>query len=122
VHAVRSSEHFAALLAAAGDALVVVDFFATWCGPCKRIAPAYAAAAAAAGASVRFLKVDCDAASDVAAREGIRAFPTFKVLFRAKVLEAWEGADMDRVAAAVARHGEAVEDILTAEAIAESAE
>jgi thioredoxin 2 len=59
---------------------VVVDFWADWCGPCKTMAPAFAAAARQRPL-VRFVKVDSDRAPATAGRFGIRSIPTM-VLFR----------------------------------------
>ena len=54
---------------------VVVDFWAQWCGPCKMMAPNFAAAAARMP-QVRFVKVDSDQAPDASARLRIRSIPT----------------------------------------------
>ncbi|MEO8751466.1 MAG: thioredoxin TrxC [Casimicrobiaceae bacterium] len=59
---------------------VVVDFWAEWCGPCKMMAPAFAAAARARP-RVQFVKVDTEAAPNVSARHGIRGIPTM-IMFR----------------------------------------
>ena len=73
---VATKAEFDAILADAGDKLVVVDFTATWCGPCQMIAPAYAKMAEEFSDCV-FIKVDVDECADIAAGAEVRAMPTF---------------------------------------------
>merc|ERR1712224_1132340 len=56
---------------------VCVDYFATWCGPCRMIAPKIEEFEKTYS-NVKFIKVDVDQATEVAEKEGISAMPTFK--------------------------------------------
>ena len=58
---------------------VIADFYATWCPPCKMIAPKFQELATQFGNSVvEFIKVNVDEAAAIAQSEGISAMPTFR--------------------------------------------
>jgi thioredoxin len=67
-----------------GHALVVLDFWATWCGPCKGFAPVFEAAAAK-HSDIVFGKIDTDAEQGLANAFGIRSVPTLMII-REKIL------------------------------------
>ena len=62
------------------EGTVLVDFFATWCGPCKMLSPVLEQLAEE-NPNINVLKIDVDEVSDLAARYGIQAIPTL-MLFR----------------------------------------
>ncbi len=65
----------------AGGQLTLVDFWATWCGPCKMLAPVIEELAAQYDGKVTVAKVDVDEEQDLAARYGVMSIPTV-VLFQ----------------------------------------
>ena len=59
-----------------GDKPAIIDFYATWCGPCKQLAPTLKALAAEYGDEIYIYKVDVDKEPDVARAYGIRSVPS----------------------------------------------
>ncbi|XP_005996498.1 thioredoxin [Latimeria chalumnae] len=96
VRRIDNMEQFDAALKEAGSKLVVVDFFAEWCGPCKMIAPKIEALSKTY-TNVVFLKVDVDEAEDVAQHYEITAMPTFIFFKDGKKLEVFCGANADKL-------------------------
>lgn len=60
--------------------LVLVDFYADWCAPCKQLAPTLEAVAAANAGKVKVVRINVDAAPDLARAFGIRSIPTLVVM------------------------------------------
>ena len=94
---------FDAALADAGDKLVVVDFTATWCGPCQRIAPVFAKLAEEMP-DVVFVKVDVDENEDTAQACGIQAMPTFQFYKSKAKVDEFSGADEAKIKATIAKY------------------
>ncbi|KAG5503217.1 hypothetical protein GH5_04281 [Leishmania sp. Ghana 2012 LV757] len=83
--------------------LTVVDFFATWCGPCKAVAPLIENLASRKP-HVNFAKVDVDRTPDVIRDYPVRAMPTFYFFKQGNVVATFEGADINSVMQLVQEH------------------
>jgi len=62
-----------------GDKPVLVDFFATWCGPCKAMSPIVEAIGKEMQGKIRVLKIDVDKNQALASQLNIQAVPTFVI-------------------------------------------
>ena len=94
---------FNVLLDDDADKLVVVDFTATWCGPCQRIAPLFQQLADE-NQNVTFVKVDVDENEETAAAYGISAMPTFIFIKNKQKLETMQGANVDMLKSLVQKY------------------
>ncbi len=74
------------------DTLVLVDFYATWCGPCKMMHPVLEQVKAALGDKIRIIKIDVDRHGDTAAAYSIRSVPTLILFKNGEVLYRQSGA------------------------------
>jgi thioredoxin 2 len=71
---------------------VVVDFWASWCGPCRMVSPALQQVAAELAGRVKLVKVNVDEAPKLSERFGVQAIPTLVVLKRGRVVSRQAGA------------------------------
>ena len=85
VKSITSNDFQSEVLDAKG--LVVVDFSATWCGPCKRMFPDLEAAATELGASVKVVKLDVDEAPEIASQYGVQGIPNLTFIENGKVVD-----------------------------------
>lgn len=90
---ITEDSRFQSELSNAGSRLVVVDFFATWCGPCTMVAPQFERLSNTYPQAV-FLKVDVDECQGTAFSQGITAMPTFIFYRNSSRLATIQGSDV----------------------------
>lgn len=74
------------------DLPVLVDFWATWCGPCRAMAPQFEQAARRLAGRVQFAKVDTDREPELAGRHAIRSLPTLVLMRGGREVKRTSGA------------------------------
>jgi putative thioredoxin len=71
---------------------VLVDFWATWCGPCKSLGPILEKLAGEYAGAFRLAKVDCDKEQQLAGMFGVRSIPTVVLIRAGQIVDAFSGA------------------------------
>ncbi|MFM7445731.1 MAG: thioredoxin, partial [Tabrizicola sp.] len=132
---VSEATFMADVIEASREVPVIVDFWATWCGPCKTLGPMLEAAVKAAGGKVRMVKVDVDQNQRIAGQLRIQSIPTVYAFWQGQPVDGFQGAVpaselkafIDRVSALAGDGGlaeaiQAAEDMLTEGAAVDAAE
>jgi len=105
VHQVKDVTDFDSQLESAGDKLVIVDFFATWCGPCRFIAPKLEEMSQQDEyKNVVFLKVDVDDNDDISKRYEVSCMPTFIYIKNKQKVDELSGANEDKLKELLNKH------------------
>ena len=81
----------------ASDKPVLVDFWATWCGPCRAMAPILDEIATEHGEKLQVVKLDTDANPGITARYGITSIPTMNVYVGGELVKSITGAKPKQV-------------------------
>jgi len=74
------------------DELLVVDFWATWCGPCQQFAPTFEQVAAQLEPKARFIKIETEKEQAISAKYDIRSIPTLAIFKNGKEVDRVSGA------------------------------
>ena len=75
----------------ASDKTVIIDFYATWCGPCKMMSPIIDKIAEELGENVKVGKIDTDENMDLAEKYGIMSIPTIMIFKNGEVTKKFLG-------------------------------
>ena len=84
--------------------LLVIDYKAEWCGPCKRMAPLFEELSNQYEETCDFLSVDCDDLPELAAQRGVASLPTFELIKNGSALEQVIGANPSRLEEAIVKN------------------
>lgn len=79
-----------------GEGLVLVDFYATWCGPCNAMHPILEQVKEKLGDQIRIIKIDVDKHRELSQKFSIQAVPTFIIFRKGESLYRFSGG-MPRV-------------------------
>ncbi|XP_050681162.1 thioredoxin-2 [Leptidea sinapis] len=101
---IKDADDLKTRLNEAGDKLVVIDFMATWCGPCKVIGPKLEEIANEMADSIVVLKIDVDECEDITSEYEITSMPTFVFVKNTKKLEEFSGANVDKLRNTILKH------------------
>ena len=91
---ITTMEEFSSLSSRFPTVPIIVDFGASWCGPCRGIAPHFANLASQFGEQAIFIKVDTDESQSLSAAAGVQALPTFVFYRGGQEIDRMKGADV----------------------------
>ncbi|KAJ5072031.1 thioredoxin-like protein [Anaeramoeba ignava] len=100
---IKDTEEYNKYIKETKDKLVVVDYSAVWCGPCKYIAKPYEKLSEEKTDAI-FLKVDIDECKDIADDEQIMGVPTFKFWKNGALVDELVGADQRKLRELTEKH------------------
>lgn len=104
VEKVHSKAELETKLTEAGDKLVMIDFFAQWCGPCKRISPLLDELAKDYKNELVILKVDVEEVDELVKQYSVDIMPTFVFKRNGKHLDTLVGSNEDKLKALIKKH------------------
>lgn len=78
-------------MVAGSDVPLLIDFYATWCGPCQMLAPALAEVGAATRGRLKVVKIDTDKYPNIASKYGVEGLPTVVLIKKGQAVDRFEG-------------------------------
>jgi len=86
------------------EKFILIDFHATWCGPCKQIAPYLESLAGQYPDNLIIVKIDVDEAEEVAMSYQVEAMPTFVAVKNGTMIQRFAGANKNKISALISEH------------------
>lgn len=90
---IESTAHYTEVATQAGALPIVIDFFATWCGPCVMIKPIFEQYSEEFKGKAVFIKIDVDKCEELSAQFNIEAMPTFIIVKNGSPAATMRGAN-----------------------------
>jgi len=94
---IESTAHYQQVAGEAGSKPIVIDFFATWCGPCVMIKPFFEELSQQYHDKAVFIKIDVDKCEELSMQFSISAMPTFAVVKDGAKIDELVGASKDKL-------------------------
>ncbi|XP_037927744.1 thioredoxin-2-like [Teleopsis dalmanni] len=108
VYVVKNRQDFNMKMAEAGNKLVVLDFCATWCGPCRIISPKVEELAGTYAAKAVVLKINVDECEELAMEYNVTSMPTFIFIKNGIVVDSFVGGNAEKLVKNMAKYAEEV--------------
>ncbi|XP_061400104.1 thioredoxin-2-like [Musca vetustissima] len=102
--AIDSKDDFENILKEAGDRLIMFEFFATWCGPCRILTTKLVDMANLYRDKLLIVKIDVDEFEDLAMEHNVTAMPTFLIMQNKKLLQQFSSSNADHLQETVEKY------------------
>lgn len=98
VYEIQNIAQWNEIIKTAGDTIIIIDFYAVWCGPCKAVKPKYEMLAETyKDLSVLFLSVDIEKVPQLSDKFEITSMPTFLVVHKDQVKKRISGGNIKEI-------------------------
>uniref|UniRef100_A0A1A9ZLV0 Thioredoxin domain-containing protein n=1 Tax=Glossina pallidipes TaxID=7398 RepID=A0A1A9ZLV0_GLOPL len=96
-YSVQSKEDMEKQINEAGDKLIVIDFYASWCGPCKIISPKLEELSVQYSDKALVLKVNVDDCEEIALEYNVTSMPTFVFMKNRQIIDIFVGGNPEKL-------------------------